>query len=58
MNNYHNTVKDIHKRVYDFILNCFRDVVQQIRRKPENIPIIEQLASSLTSIGANDREAD
>ena len=58
MNKYKGTEKDIHRRIYRFVLDCFRDVVQKILRKPENIPIIEQLASSLTSIGANDREAD
>lgn len=58
MNNYMNTDKDIHARIYKFVLNCFRNVIQKIPRRYENIPIIEQLASSLTSIGANDREAD
>lgn len=58
MNKYKNTDKDIHKRIYTFVLECFRDVVIKIPRRPETIPIIEQIASSLTSMGANDREAD
>ena len=58
MNKYAHTDKDIHIRIYQFVLRCFRDVVQKIPRRTENIPIIEQLASSLTSMGANDREAD
>jgi four helix bundle protein len=58
MNKYSNTEKDIHKRIYKFILNCFRDVVKQIPNTIENAPIKQQLASSLTSIGANDQEAD
>lgn len=58
MNKYKGTDKDIHTRIYRFVISCFRDVVQKIVRKPENISLIEQLASSLTSIGANDREAD
>ena len=58
MNKYANTDKDIHTRIYKFVINCFKEVVQKIQRRPENIPIIEQIASSLTSVGANDREAD
>lgn len=58
MNQYRGTDKDIHKRIYKCILECFRDVVMKIPRRPETVPIIEQIASSLTSMGANDREAD
>lgn len=49
---------DIHARIYRFILTCFRDVVRKIPKSTENIPIISQLSSSLTSVGANDQEAD
>ncbi len=58
MNKYKNTDKDIHKRIYKFIINCFRDVVKKIPKTVENLPIITQLSSSLTSMGANDQEAD
>lgn len=58
MNEYRNTEKDIHTRIYKFTINCFREVVQKIPKKTENLPIISQIASSLTSIGANDKEAD
>jgi len=58
MNKYANTDKDIHKRIYLCVIGCFRDIVQKIPRRTENNPIIEQLAASLTSMGANDREAD
>lgn len=58
MNKYANTEKDIHARIYRFVINCFRDVVKKIPRTPENLPIISQLSSALTSIGANDQEAD
>lgn len=58
MNKYRNTDKDIHKRIYRFILGCFRDIVRKIPKTVENIPVIEQLSSSLTSMGANDQEAD
>ena len=58
MNQYRNTEKDIHTRIYKFIVSCFKDVVRKIPKSPENNPIISQLSSSLTSMGANDQEAD
>lgn len=58
MNQYRDTKKDIHKRIYRFVIDCFRDIVKKIPKKPENIPIIQQISSSLTSMGANDQEAD
>jgi len=58
MNKYANTDKDIHARIYRFILGCFRNVVKHIPKTTENLPIISQLSSSLTSMGANDNEAD
>ena len=58
MNKYKNTDKDIHVRIYQFVLLCFREVVMQIPRRTETIPIISQISASLTSMGANDREAD
>ncbi len=58
MNKYRDTDKDIHARIYRFILGCFREVVHKIPKTTENLPIIGQISSSLTSIGANDQEAD
>jgi len=58
MNKYRNTEKDIHTRIYRFIINCFCDVVKKIPKTTEYIPLISQLSSSLTSMGANDQEAD
>lgn len=58
MNKYKNTPQDIHARIYRFIIDCFRDVVKKIPKTTENLPIISQLSSSLTSMGANDQEAD
>lgn len=58
MNIYRDTEKDIHKRIYKFVVNCFNDVVKKIPKSKENLSIIEQIGSSLTSIGANDQEAD
>ena len=58
MNKYRGTEKDIHKRIYRFVIGCFKEVVRKIPKSPENITIIEQLTASLTSTGANDQEAD
>jgi len=58
MNQYRNTEKDIHTRIYRFVVGCFCDVVRKIPKTTENIPIISQISSSLTSMGANDQEAD
>jgi four helix bundle protein len=57
-NKYKGTDKDIHKRIYNCVIGCFRDVIKKIPKTTENIPLISQISSSLTSIGANDREAD
>ena len=58
MNKYKNTDKDIHARIYLFVVNCFKDVVKKIPKNTENLVLISQLSSSLTSVGANDQEAD
>ena len=58
MNKYSGTDKDIHQRIYRFVISCFREVVQKIPKKTETLPIISQISSSLTSMGANDREAN
>lgn len=58
MNQYRNTNKDIHQRIYRYIIGCFRDVVKKIPKAAESLPVISQISSSLTSMGANDQEAD
>jgi len=58
MNKYKDTPQDIHSRIYKFVINCFKNVVKKIPRTTESLPIISQLSSSLTSMGANDQEAD
>lgn len=58
MNKYRDTDKDIHWRIYQFVIRCFKEVVKAIPKTKENLPIIEQISSSLTSMGANDQEAD
>lgn len=58
MNKYAGTNKDIHMRIHKFVVSCFINVVRKIPKTTENIPIIQQISSSLTSMGANDQEAD
>lgn len=58
MNKYAGTDKDIHTRIHKFVVNCFLNIVKKIPKSTENIPIIKQISASLTSIGANDQEAD
>lgn len=54
---YSNTDKDIHKRIFNYIVIGLR-VIKEIPKTTENLPIINQVSRSLTSIGANDQEAD
>jgi len=58
MNTYRNTDHDIHKRIFRYVTSCFRTIIKNIPKSTENVPIIQQVSSSLTSIGANDMEAD
>ena len=58
MNKYANTEKDIHIRIHKFTVSCFINVIKKIPKTTENISIIQQISASLTSIGANDQEAD
>ena len=58
MNKYANTDRDIHIRIHKFVVSCFINVIKKIPKIPENIPIIRQISASLTSIGANDQEAN
>ena len=58
MNSYRNTDKDIHGRIYRFVVGSFRDVVKKIPKTVATARIIDQLSGSVTSMGANDQEAD
>jgi len=58
MNKYSGTEKDIHVRIHRFVVSCFVNIVRNIPKNIENVPIIKQISASLTSIGANDQEAD
>lgn len=48
---------DIHERIYNFVLQVFR-FTRTIPKTFENQIILQQLLRSVTSVGANDQEAD
>jgi len=50
-------VFDIHKRIFDFVLNALKQI-KYVPQTEENKIIINQLIRSVTSVGANDQEAD
>ena len=49
--------KNIHERIYKFVIRVLK-LVKQLPKTPENLIIMNQITRSVTSIGANDREAD
>src|SRR5260221_14441871 len=50
-------MKDIHPRIYQFVIRVLK-LIKQLSKTPENVIIINQIVRSVTSIGANDQEAD
>lgn len=48
---------DIHDRIYKFVIRVI-NFTKSIPKTPQNLPIINQLVRSVTSVGANDQEAD
>lgn len=48
---------DIHERIYQFVIDVLK-FLKKVPRTPENLIIIQQLTKSVTSMGANDQEAD
>ena len=48
---------DIHKRIYNFIVRVIK-LVNLLPKTPSNLVIIGQIFRSVTSMGANDQEAD
>lgn len=57
INNYSGTNKDIHERIFKYVVSGLK-AIKTVPKTAENLPIIGQISSSLTSIGANDQEAD
>ena len=49
--------KDIHDRIYLLVLNVLR-FTKKIPKSIENQVLLQQLYRSVTSVGANDQEAD
>ena len=49
--------RDIHDRIYKFVIRVLK-LIKQLPKTPENLIIINQIARSSTSMGANDQEAD
>lgn len=52
-----NKPKDIHERIYQFVLKVLL-FIRKLSKTQENLIIISQLSRSATSMGANDQEAD
>ena len=48
---------DIHDRIYKFIVRVII-LVNKLPKTPSNLVIISQILRSVTSMGANDQEAD
>lgn len=48
---------DIYERIFRFIVEVIK-FVQSLPRTPVNLAIIDQIIPSVTSMGANDQEAD
>ena len=52
-----NEIYDIHERIFKFVVEVIR-FVETLPRTPANLAIIAQILPSVTSMGANDQEAD
>lgn len=50
-------IGDIHERIYRFVIRVI-NLEKQLPNTPENIIIKNQVTRSVTSMGANDQEAD
>ena len=49
--------KDIHKRIYEFVIQVIK-FTKLLHKTTQNMVIIHQVVKSVSSMGANDREAD
>ncbi len=50
-------IVDIHERIYQFIIRVIT-LTKSLSKTPENLILINQVIRSVTSMGANDQEAD
>lgn len=48
---------DIHERIFNFIVNVI-NFLNKLPKTPTNLIFINQITRSVTSVGANDQEAD
>jgi len=49
--------QDIHERIYKFVVDVL-NFIKTLPKTPQNLIIINQISRSVTSMGANDQEAD
>ncbi len=57
MTNKTNKQIDIHERTYQFVLRVLK-LLRSLPKTPTNLNIVDQCGRSVTSVGANDQEAD
>lgn len=50
-------IKDIHERIYQFVVRVL-NLTKSLPKTPQNLILIAQIIRSVTSMGANDQEAD
>lgn len=48
---------DIHKRIFNFVIRVL-NLIKSLPKTPQNLILINQITRSVTSMGANDQEAD
>lgn len=52
-----NNKNDIHERIYKFIVRVL-NLTRSLPKTPQNLILVNQITRSVTSMGANDQEAD
>lgn len=50
-------IQDIHERIYQFVLRVL-NLTKSLPKTTQNLTLIAQITRSVTSMGANDQEAD
>ena len=50
-------IQDIHERIYQFVLRVL-NLTKSLPKTTQNLVLIAQITRSVTSMGANDQEAD
>lgn len=50
-------ISDIHERIYQFVVRVIK-LAKSLPKTQENLILINQITRSVTSMGANDQEAD